>query len=298
MFPIQTINIKYYRNVFLFCNLPGAEADEELMMRYLDGEELTEEEISAGLHDAILNGNLIPVFAGSATKDIGITELMNGIVNLSGDPLARKNIPLSEGELEMSVDGDGAAFVFKTVVDPFTGQLSFLRVYSGSMNTDNDLHNINRRSKERIGSFLIMNGKEQESVSEVLPGYIVAIAKLKNTKINDTLSSNSSQKEFPPIEFPKPTISFACYAHKRGDEDKISTGLHRLSDEDPTVRVERQPETREVLLSGLGDQHLVIMVNQLKENFNVEVDLKTPKVPYRETITKLAEGKYRHKTQT
>ncbi len=275
-----------------------AEADEDLMMRYLDGEELSEEEISHGLKDAILGGSLVPVFAGSVEKDIGITELMNGVVNLFCNPLFTKKIPMDSGELELKEDGVGKAFVFKTVADPFIGQLSFFRVYSGILTADSDVYNVTKNSKERLGHFHVLNGKEQMTIHTAYPGYIIAVAKLKQTKINDTISTTLSGPQFLPTKFPKPNMSYACYPLKRGDEDKIASGLNRLAEEDPTVKVERHPETRELLLSGLGDQHLKIITNRLKSDFKTEIDLRTPKVPYRETITKIGNGKYRHKKQS
>ena len=276
----------------------AAESDEELMMRYLDGEELSEEEISHGLRDAIFNGSLVPVFSGSVEKDIGIKELMNGIVNLLCNPFTAQSIPMDEGEMKLKESGAGKAFVFKTVADPFIGQLSFFRVYSGILNADSDVYNVTKSSKERLGHFHLLNGKEQTTIKNAYPGYIIAVAKLKHTKVNDTISTTSGGPQFLPIKFPKPNMSYACYPTKRGDEDKIISGLNRLADEDPTVKVERHPETREFLISGIGDQHLKIIINRLKSDFKTDIDLRTPKVPYRETITKTGIGKYRHKKQS
>ena len=275
-----------------------AESDEELMMRYLDGEELTEAEISTGLHAAIADGSLVPVFCGSVTNDIGVAELMNGVVNLFNSPLTAEKIPLVDGELAVKDDGVGIAFVFKTVVDPFSGHLSYFRVYSGVVTADTEISNLNKGGKERLGHLLLLNGKDQEMIDEAGPGYIFAVAKLKNTRLNDTLSTDSSGSPLPPIQFPKPKMSYACYPVNRGDEDKIATGLHRLAEEDPTVSVEREPETRELLLSGLGDKHLNAIVTRLKADFKVDLDLRPPKVPYRETITSVGDAKYRHKKQT
>ena len=275
-----------------------AESNEELMLRYLDGEELTEAEISAGLHAAISDGSLVPVFCGSVAKDIGVQELMNGIVNLFNTPFTCKKAPLTTGELDLREDGDGMAFAFKTVIDPFTGQLSLFRIYSGTISSDSEVSNLNQGNKERLGHLLVLNGKEQDSIPEAGPGYIVAVAKLKHTKVNDTLSTTSSNNPFPPIQFPKPKMSYACYPLSRGDEDKIANGLHRLTEEDPTVSVHREPETRELLLAGLGDKHLTSIVTRLKSDFKVEVDLRTPKTPYRETITRIGDAKYRHKKQS
>ncbi len=277
-----------------------AESDEELMMRYLEGEELSEKDISKGLHAAVQAGSLIPVFCGSAARNIGIEQLMNGIVNLFPDPLALGPVALADGStIQPKEDGDGLGFVFKSVIDPFIGQLTFMRVYTGSITCEGDILNVSRNTRERFGSMLLTNGKEQEALDCAVPGMIVAVPKLKATHINDTLSTNTaSHGKLKPIVFPKPTASFACYPVKKGDDDKIATALHRLADEDPTVKVERQEETAELLLYGMGDQHLRLIIDRVHASAHVEVDLRKPKVPYRETITKEGDAKYRHKKQT
>lgn len=275
-----------------------AEEDEELMMRYLEGEELTEEEISKGLHQAFHDGHLLPVFCGSADQDHGITELMNGIVNLFPAPLERENTKLkTDGNLEVKESGDGIGFVFKSVLDPFIGQLTYMRVYSGKMPSDADVQNLTQGHKERLGSLIVTNGKEQENVDVAVPGMIVAIAKLKQTHINDTLVTGGD-KEIAPIKFPKPTASFAVYSVKRGDEEKIGTALNKLAEEDPTIVLEHQDETGETLLYGMGDQHLRIVIERVETSAKVEVDLRKPKVPYRETITSVGDAQYRHKKQS
>jgi elongation factor G len=277
-----------------------AESDEELMLKYLDGTALTPDEVSRGLHAAILAGKLCPVFCGSALKDIGITELLNGVIELFPDPLARQSVAGADGQpIPVTADGPGVAFVYKSVLDPFIGQLSYLRVYSGSMTTEGDWYNLTHKSKERIGGLLLTNGKEQETVPVVIPGALLAVAKLKATRINDTLLAGTQEgRQIAAIEFPKPTASFACYATKKGDEDKIATTLHRLADEDPTVSIVRQEETAELLLSGMGDQHLAVILSRVKASAHVDVELRKPKVPYRETITRPGKGMYRHKKQT
>jgi len=276
-----------------------AESDEELMMRYLDGEELTEDEIAKGLHSAILDGAIVPVFCGSAEQDVGVEELMNGIASFFPSPLAGNPVPLTDGELERSADAEiGVARVFKSIADPFIGQLTFFRIYAGTFRSDSEVTNINRNIRERFGSLLLINGKEQEQVESAGPGEIVAVAKLKDTHVCDTLATKPGVATFPPIEFPKPTMSYAVFPLNKGDEDKIGTGLQRLAEEDPTIRVERNNETRETLLYGLGDLQLNNVVQRLQKTFKVNVELKTPKVPYRETITAVATAQYRHKKQT
>ena len=276
-----------------------AESDEELMMRYLDGEKLTEEEISSGLKNAILNGNLVPVFAGSVEKDMGVEELMNGIINLLPNPLAKETIKDKKGkDIELKTDGIGVAKVFKSITDPFLGQLAFFRVYSGTFKSDTEVYNVTKSTKERFGSILIMNGKNQDKAEEAVPGVIGAMVKLKSTSLDDTLGTNNSAPELPKMTFPEPVMSFAITAVKSGEEDKIGQGLNKIAASDPTVTISRHPETHEMLLSGMGDQHLNLVIKKLKEDSKVEVNTNTPKIPYRETITSNGEGHYRHKKQT
>jgi len=275
-----------------------AESDEELMMRYLDGEELSETEISEGLHAAIADGSVVPVFTGSVSKDIGVEELMDGIANLFPDPVKGRALAGEGGEIARG-DADAApvGLVFKSVQDPFIGQLNYIRIYSGTFRSDSEMVNLSS-GKERFGSLLLPNGKEQETVATAGPGEIVAVAKLKQTGLGNTLGARAGGTAFAPIEFPQPTMSYAVYAVKSGEEEKISQGLSRLSEEDPTIRIERNQETKQMLVRGMGDQHLSNVVNRLKTMFKVEVDLRTPKVPYRETITATGSAQYRHKKQT
>lgn len=276
-----------------------AESDEELMDKYLGGETLTDEEIARGLHAAILAGDLIPVFAGSVEKDIGITQLMNGTVNLFLDPVAKKEVELANGEMKaISADGAGQAIVFKSVIDPFIGQLAFFKVIAGTVKSDSEMINISNGTKERFGAILLMNGKEQDSATELVPGCIGAMAKLKNTHIGDTLGGTAQIRELNRITFPNPVMSYAITAVKSGEEDKIASGLHKISESDPTVQVMRHEETHEMLMSGMGDQHLANVVKKLKEVYKVDVNIATPKIAYRETVTSSGEAKYRHKKQT
>ena len=276
-----------------------AESDEELMMKYLEGEELTEEEISTGLHKSIQSGDLIPVFAGSVEKDIGITELMNGIVNLLPNPLTKGTVALKDGgEMEVKGDGPGVAFVYKSIVDPFIGQLTFFRVVSGIFQADTEIHNITSGSKERLGALLLMNGKNQEQVSEAGPGALVGVAKFKNTKVSNTLVTKTGPEELPPIAFPNPVMSYAITAVKSGEEEKIGTGLAKIADSDPGIKIIRDKETHELILSGMGDQHLQQTLKKLKESAKVEVNYDSPRIPYRETITSVGHAQYRHKKQS
>ncbi|MDD5727289.1 MAG: elongation factor G, partial [Victivallales bacterium] len=276
-----------------------AESDEALMEKYLEGEELSDEEIATGLHAAIMNGDLVPVYAASTAKDIGVTKLMDSINNLFPSPLTKKKALLADGgELEISETGSPLLQVFKCVVDPFIGQLTFFKVVSGVVSSDSEYYNINTGTKERFGSISLLNGKAQKNVAALSPGAVGAIAKLKNTHIGNTLAASGSDKMLPPIEFPNPVMSCAIFPAKSGEEDKIAQGLHKLSESDPTIILKRQDETHEMLLSGMGDQHLGLIVKKLKDQYKVDVKLEIPKIPYRETITMNGEGHYRHKKQT
>lgn len=273
-----------------------AETDEELMEKFLGGETLTEEEIRKGLRASIKSGSTIPVFAASAVTEVGLKELLDEIINIFPTPL--EYVPLPGGPEQIAENGDAYGVVFKSVNDLFSGQLAFIRTVTGTFKADSDVYNINEGSKERFGQLLMMNGKGQTPITEAGPGTIFAVAKLKNTKIGDTVAGNSHCRSLPGIEFPGATMSYAVTAAKNGDDEKIAAGLQKIAECDPTVRLSRQEETHEFLLSGMGDQHLAIVAGRLKEQFKVEAVLSTPKVPYRETIRTSGDGHYRHKKQT
>ncbi len=278
-----------------------AEEDETIMEHYLSEGDLTEEELDKGLHLCFLHNHIVPVFCGSAAKDIGVAELMDGIIGVFPNPLMEPPVTLADGStLDRRTDADcGMGLVFKSVADPFIGQLSYMRVYSGTFRTDADLHNIsNNDSKERTSAFFRVNGKEQAAETEAVPGMIVALAKLKSTHINQTLATKSTAAKFPAIEFPKPTLSFAVSPKNKGDDEKVGSAVHRMTEEDPTIRLEHNAETKETLLHGMGDQHLNNVVHRLHNTFKVDVELRTPRVPYRETVTGSGSHAYRHKKQT
>ena len=275
-----------------------AESNEELMDRYLSGEKLSEAEILQGLHDALKSGALIPIFAGSTAKDIGVTEVMNGITGVSQNPLERTRVA-SDGKLVVpSEDGPAAAFVFKTVLDPHVGQFAFFRVLTGKIRSNSDILNLNNGTKEHIGQLIILNGKTQIPVEEACPGCICGVAKLKATKTGDTLGENTSCSIMSPMEFPNPVISYAITPVKSGDEEKIVNGLQKLCECDPTLHIENNTETHETLFSGMGEQHLQIALRRLKELSKVEVNIAAPKIAYRETINGKGEAAYRHKKQS
>ncbi|MEI3001048.1 MAG: EF-Tu/IF-2/RF-3 family GTPase [Victivallis sp.] len=235
------------------------------------------------------------MFAGSSVKDIGITELMDASSSFSPPP---STMSPSTGPNE-DRRGPPIGIVFKSLNDPFSGQLTFIRTVSGVFKSDTDVFNLSRSgAKERFGTLLFMNGKSQTPVKEVGPGAIFAVAKLKDTHIGDTISAVQTETPLPGIVFPDAVMSYAVTAAKSGDDEKISAGLAKIRECDPTVRLRRDEVTHEFLLSGMGDQHLAIVAKRLKDQFKVEAVLDTPRVPYRETITAPGEGHYRHKKQT
>ena len=245
----------------------------------------------------IVDCSVFPVAVCSASKTIGIDALLHSIENYLPSPAAFPEIAVEEGEsLKPDETLPTSAFVFKTVTDPFVGQITYLRVYQGTITSASEIKNLTKGKKERIGELLIVQGKEQIHVDSANPGCIVAIAKLKDTHVNNTLGN--ADVKFIDIEFPKPVMTYAVTAAKSGQEDKIAAGLHRIAEEDPTINIERHHETHEQLVSGLGDVHLDVTFKHLKDAFKAEVLTKTPKVAYHETIRGTADVMYRHKKQS
>lgn len=281
-----------------------AEADDELLERYLEGETLSDEEIKAGLKKGIICRTFVPVLCGSTIKSIGIDLLMDFIINGMPSPLdlgGRQGIdPDTGNKIERTPDPEGpfSAFVFKTVADPYAGRLSIFRVVSGKLGADGTFYNTNKGIKERFNQLLKLAGKEQKPISGAVPGSIVAVAKLKETTSGDTLCNESHKIKFKCAESPSPIISFAISPKERADEDKIFSALAKLLEEDIALKMTRNVETKEILLSGMGQVHIETTIEKLKRKFNVEVQLKTPKVPYKETIKKKARAQGRHKKQT
>lgn len=276
----------------------AAETDDSLIEKYLGGEELSAEEIAGGLRAAVADGGLVPVFACAAPQDRGITELLDGAARLFPSP-ADVSIADSDGN---AVDPDpGQPFsgqVWRSVSDPYLGQLAYLRVFSGTLKADSEIFNASRGQKEKAGACLSVNGTKQDAVGEATAGDIIALAKLKQTHVNDSLCATGQKITYAPIDFPSPCMTFAVSAKSKGDEDKIGTALARIAEEDPTIQVDRNMETKQLLLGGMGDVHLEIAVERMKNRSNVEVELHTPKIPYRETVTGKGSGHYRHKKQS
>jgi elongation factor G len=278
-----------------------AEADDALLEKYLAGERLTDEEVKKGLRKGVCEAKIFPVICGSASKDIGISELISSIEDLLPSPLeAGPVFAKEEGKdepikIEHDPAGSFSAFVFRSLIDPFIGQLTVFRVFSGTLKSDTAFYNVNKGTKERIGQIFILQGKEQKGVSEVSAGDIAAVAKLKETELGDTLASDGAKFQFAPINLPEPAISLSVKPKSRHDEEKIMTALAKLSSEDPTFKYSRDQQTKELIISGLGDMHLTAMVNKLKSDFKVDVELGMPKVAYKETIKKKVQiqGKYK-----
>src|SRR5438067_6127962 len=267
------------------------ETDEGLMERYLDGQELSTEEVAKALKDALTRGEVFPVACGVASKNLGTTALLDLLVEGLPSP-AKKGTPIS-------IDGAGtAAFVFKTIADPFAGRINVFRVLSGSLKGDSAIVNAPSHSKERLGQLLELQGKEHTQTTELGEGDIGAVAKLKETQTGDVLLDADRQLELPEIGFPEPVMSFAVTPKAKGDEEKMAAGLRRLAEEDPTIQMRRDPQTGEQLLSGLSQMHVEVAVARLKSRFNVEVDLHQPRVPYLETIRSEAKAQGRYKKQT
>jgi elongation factor G len=267
------------------------ETDDALMEKYLGGEELSNEEVAKALKDAVTRGEVFPVACGVATKNLGTIALLDLLVEGVPSP-ARKGSPIA-------VDGDGtAAFVFKTIADPFAGRINVFRVLAGAVKADSNVVNARAHSKERVGQLLDLQGKEHASTSELGEGDIGAVAKLKETQTGDLLLDAEREVELPQIGFPEPVMSFAVTPKSKGDEEKMAAGLRRLTEEDPTIQLRRDPQTGEQLLSGLSQMHVEVAVQRLKSRFNVEVDLHQPRVPYLETIRTEARAQGRYKKQT
>ena len=281
-----------------------AEVDDELTENYLENGELSEKEFDAGFNKGLKEGKLLPVFLGSATQNIGIDLLMNSIIDYLPSPDLRGPVkgknPKDSSDKLCNPDAKSslAAFVFKTVADPYAGKLTLFRVFSGVLKADSSIYNVTQETVERVGQIYLLQGKKQVSVPEISAGDIGTVAKLKVTTTSDSLSSENNPIQFDAISFPKPVLTKALIPKTRADEEKIGNALKRLCEEDPTLSVERKAESHELLVSAMGQVHLDVSLERMKRRFGVEVDIKTPKVPYRETIRGTTKVQGRHKKQS
>jgi len=276
-----------------------AETSDELLERYLEGGELSRDEIVHALHDGLAQATVFPVLVGSATHLIGIDRLLDSIVAAGPSPLDRPPAETSEGETrEPKPDAPMSALVFKTMSDPYVGHVSFFRVYSGVVKGDGALHNASKKLDERVGGVFTMRGKTQVPLSEIVAGDIGCVAKLAHTTTGDTIADKSSPVTLLPLSPPEPLLPKAIEPKTKGDEDKLMIGLSKVIEEDPSLRLERNDETHQTILWGMGDAHLDVVLNRLKTKFSVEVEEVPFKVPYRTTIQKKAEGLGRHVKQS
>lgn len=281
------------------------EADDDLMEKYLEGEELDSKELEDTLYEGVKSRVIIPVLCGSATLNMGVTQLMDVIVQGFPNPGEREAMegtkPGSDEIIKRKASEDEpfSALVFKTLADPFAGKLNILRIVSGSVNADSIVYNSTKDTKEKFGQLFILEGKKQQAVEKAVAGDIIALAKLKETMTGDTLCSEKAPVIYKAVEPLPPVISYAVEAKTKGSEDKIFSSLARLLEEDPTLRLDRDQTTAEIILSGTGQIHLETTCEKLSRKFGVEVNLKPVKVPYRETIKKTVKGIiYRHKKQS
>jgi elongation factor G len=279
-----------------------AEADEALMEKFFEAGTLTQEELVAGLRSATQSGKITPLVCTSGLANIGAQPVLDTILSYVPSPVERpfKAVDAANAEVSRPADEKGsyAAFVWKTVADQFAGRITIFRVYQGVLKSDSTVQNVTQGSQERLGHLVAMQGKAQTNVPEIHAGDLGAVAKLKDTRTNDTIADKAAGIKFEPMTFPEPVLAYAIEPKSRGDEDKISTAMHRLEEEDPTIRYTRDPQTHELLLAGQGQMHIEVTVAKLKRRFGVEVLLKPPRIPYRETITARTEAHGRHKKQS
>jgi elongation factor G len=281
----------------------AADADDALMERYLEAGELTQQELLQGLQAGVRAGRIVPVLCAAGTKLVGVQRVLDAVVALLPAPAHREVVaadPRTQqaARLAAAPDAPLAALVFKTVADPYVGRLSYFRVYSGVLRSDSQVYNATRGKVERVGQVYFLRGKHQESAGEVGPGDLGAVAKLADTATGDTLCGRDHPVLLPPIEFPEPAIAMAVEPKSKGDEDKLGTALQRLAEEDPTVRVHRDSEMKQTLIMGMGESHLEILADRLRRKFGVDVTLRLPRVPYRETVRGRARAQGRYVKQT
>ena len=290
---------KEYRNM-LYESI--AETSEELMEKFFAGETITYNEAINAVHDGIINGGIVPVFCGSATKMWGVTAVLDNIANSFPRPTARKTetIITPDGEDEKPIDPDGetSIFVFKTVADPFVGKMSFFKVMNGELKRDMTLRNMTTGNTEKMAHIYTIRGKKQTEVDCLCCGDIGMTAKLNAVNTNDTLTASAENIVYKKIEFPEPFMTQAIKPLAKGDEDKISAGITKLLEEDLTTRYQNDAETKQLLISGIGDIHLDVLVSKLKNRFGTSVVLEKPKIAYRETIKKAVEAEGKHKKQS
>ena len=274
-----------------------AESDDALADKYLEGEEITADEVTAGAREAIRNGDLTPILVTAATQNIGVEELVQVMRDFLPSPA---DLPGTSGDDDIAADASGplAALVFKTTSDPFVGKLSMFRVFRGTAVSNGEVYNNNKGESERLGQLYMPQGKNQDNVAEVVAGDIGTIGKLNATLTGDTLCANDNRITLPGVEFPRGYYSLAVVPATQADLDKMSTSLARIVEDDPSLQFTRNPETSESLLTGLGEVQIEVALDRISRKFGANLNVKLPVVPYRETITQITNSEYRHKKQT
>lgn len=281
-----------------------AETDDRLLEKYLDKGELSAEDLTGAFKKAVVKGDVTPILCGSAMRSVGIKELLDMIINYLPSPADRPAVGAvkpDSGEkvtLAMNPNAPFAGLVFKTLSDPFLGQISIFKVFSGKLQSNGSFYNVTKLAKEKIGGIFTLLGKTQVPMDSAQAGDIACVCKLKDTQTGDSISDEKNPVKFDDIQFPEPAISFSLKPKTRADEDKISSAIHKISAEDPTFRMSRDEQTKEMIVSGMGDIHISTMINRMKMRYGVQVEVGTPKVAYKETIMGKGDAQYRHKKQT
>ncbi len=281
-----------------------AEIDDALADKYLEGEEITREEMVGGVKQGLMDGTLVPILAGSSLNGLGVREFMDFAAGYLPSPAqseaAMAREPRGEDMIPLECDSDGplAALVFKTAADPFVGKMSYFRVYSGVFEGDSQLYNANRDAAERVGQAFTICGRQQQPVDRLAAGDIGAVTKLNSVLTGDTISSRERPLILDGLDFPAPVYLMAVYPKTKADVDKMTSSLARIVEEDPSIVITREPNTNEVIMGGLGDTHLEVATEKMQRKFGAELVLEVPRVPYKETISRRARVEYRHKKQT
>jgi len=274
-----------------------AEVDDVLIEKYLGGEELTMEELQTNLRKAIISGSIVPILAGSALQNMGMNWLLDAVCDYLPSP-KEQEIVIDGGAVEPSEDAPLAALVFKTSADPYVGKLTYFRVYNGVIDSNSHIWNSTRNGDERIGQLFMMRGKNQEPITQVRAGDIGVVAKLNVTSTGDALCTQGKPVKIAPVVFPTPIFSMAVYPKTKADVDKLGSALTRLAEEDPTLQVRRDIETSETILIGIGETQIEVAADKMSRKFGVSVEMSTPKVPYKETITVSVNAEYKHRKQS
>ena len=282
----------------------AAESDDELADRYLSGEELSADEIASALRGAVLRGELVPIIATAATEGIGVIEFIEMVNSYLPSPVdgVKPRLTKRDSDDEVAYEADAsaslAALVFKTTADPFVGKLSLFRVFQGTIRSNSEVWDSNQGQSERVGQLYLPKGKNQENLTELSAGDIGAVGKLSSTVTGDTLCARDNQVTFDPIEMPVGYYRVAVSPASKADLDKMSLALSRIVEEDPSLRMSRNANTSETLITGLGDAQIDVAIDKIKRKFGAELRVKLPRVPYRETITRTTQTEYRHKKQS